>query len=106
MRTHIFLGIAGLVFVTVGCQNPVAPSSPDEVRPTLTPPHVNLQTGQSNRCRGEAISEVASTWPWPETHEDFPPPPGAVKLWLKILGPDAGVATVRELQDQACADGP
>jgi hypothetical protein len=29
---------------------------------------------------------------------DFPPPPGALALWIELFGPDIGVSSVRELQ--------
>lgn len=106
MQTQNFLAIAALVLFAASCRNPVAPPPGDDARPAVFPRAAHLQAGQSNRCRGEIISEVASDWPWPATREDFPPPPGAVKLWLEEIGPFLGVASVRELQEQFCAGGP
>lgn len=59
--------------------------------------------GPSNKCYGQIIRGIASTWPW--AHNDkiaFAPPPGAIALWLKEFGPLVGVSSVRELQILFC----
>ena len=59
--------------------------------------------GPSNRCYGAIASGIASTWPW--AHNDkvaFPPPPGALALWIREFGPEVGVSSVRELQVAFC----
>ena len=61
--------------------------------------------GPDNRCYGEIVSGITTTWPW--AHENrvaFPPPPGSLALWLQIFGPDLGVSTVRELQLLFCSE--
>jgi hypothetical protein len=61
------------------------------------------ETGPSNVCYGQIAAGIASTWPW--AHEDqvaFPPPPGAIALWLQIFGPQVGVSSVRDLQLLFC----
>ena len=61
------------------------------------------QTGPSNQCYGAIASGIASTWPWAhEGQMDFPPPPGALALWIKLFGPEVGVSSVRELQLLFC----
>ena len=62
------------------------------------------QTGPSNQCYGAISAGIASTWPW--AHEGqtfFPPPPGALKLWIEIFGPDLGISSVRDLQLLFCS---
>jgi hypothetical protein len=57
----------------------------------------------SNECYGAIASGIAATWPW--AHEGqmaFPPPPGAIRLWLELFGPAVGVSSVRELQILFC----
>jgi hypothetical protein len=57
----------------------------------------------SNQCYGAIASGIAATWPW--AHEGqmaFPPPPGAMALWLELFGPAIGVSSVRELQILFC----
>ena len=103
MRVQLTLGIAGLVLSVAGCQDVTAPK-PDARRAVVVP-GVNLQTGPSNQCRAEIVAGIASTWPWAhEGHEDFPPPPGAIALWIEQFGPDVGVSSVRELQEWFCSD--
>ena len=104
MPTRIACGLAGLALVIVGCQNITAPQQPDDSRPAITVRAPNLQTGPSNQCRGAAVSEFASDWPWPETRAMFPPPPGAIKLFIENFGPLGGFSSVRELQEFFCAD--
>ena len=61
------------------------------------------QTGPSNRCYGEISAGIASSWPWAhEGQTDFPPPPGALKLWIEVFGPQVGVSSVRDLQVLFC----
>ena len=61
------------------------------------------QTGPSNRCYGEIAAGIASTWPWAHAgHTDFPPPPGALNLWIELFGPAVGVSSVRDLQLMFC----
>ena len=60
--------------------------------------------GPDNRCYGEIVSGITTTWPW--AHENrvaFPPPPGSLALWLQIFGPDLGVSTVRDLRCSSAA---
>jgi hypothetical protein len=53
----------------------------------------------SNQCYGAIASGIAATWPWAHAGQmDFPPPPGALALWIELFGPDIGVSSVRELQ--------
>jgi hypothetical protein len=62
------------------------------------------QTGPNNRCYGQIAAGIASTWPW--AHDQrvaFPPPPGALALWLQIFGPQVGVSSVRDLQLLFCS---
>ena len=62
------------------------------------------QTGPSNQCYGEISAGIASTWPWAhEGRTDFPPPPGALKLWIELFGPEVGVSSVRDLQLLFCS---
>lgn len=61
------------------------------------------QTGPSNQCYGAIVAGIASTWPWAhEGRMDFPPPPGALALWIELFGPEVGVSSVRELQLLFC----
>jgi hypothetical protein len=63
------------------------------------------QKGPSNRCYGEIASGIASSWPWAHNDKvDFPPPPGALALWIQEFGPDVGISSVRELQLLFCTD--
>jgi hypothetical protein len=57
----------------------------------------------SNQCYGAIVSGIAATWPWAhEAQMDFPPPPGAIALWVELFGPDVGISSVRELQLLFC----
>ena len=105
MRTHHTLAIAGLALAVVGCQNPMAPPPANEDRPAVFPTDVNLQTGPANQCRGAFTSEFATDWPWPSTREQFPPPPGAIALFVKNFGPIGGFSSVREMQEFFCSLG-
>ena len=63
------------------------------------------QHGPSNRCYGEITSGIASTWPWAHNDKDaFPPPPGALALWIHEFGPDLGIESVRDLQILFCTE--
>ena len=60
--------------------------------------------GPDNRCYGQIAAGIASTWPWAhDGKSDFPPPPGALALWIREFGPDVGVSSVRQLQLLFCA---
>ena len=64
----------------------------------------HASAGPENKCYGEIASGIAATWPWAhEGHTAFPPPPGALALWLQEFGPSVGVSSVRELQLLFCA---
>ena len=55
------------------------------------------------RCYGQLVSGINTTWPWAHfDKEAFPPPPGAVALWVQLFGADIGVNSVRELQLYFC----
>jgi hypothetical protein len=57
------------------------------------------------RCYGQLVSGINTTWPWAHfDKEAFPPPPGAIALWVQLFGPDIGVNTVRELQLRFCGE--
>jgi hypothetical protein len=58
----------------------------------------------SAKCYGQIVAGIAATWPW--AHDDkiaFQPPPGAIALWIREFGPDAGVTSVRQLQVMFCS---
>ena len=58
----------------------------------------------SNRCYGAITAGIASTWPWAHDGKSaFPPPPGALALWLREFGPLVGVSSVRDLQLLFCS---
>ena len=57
-----------------------------------------------SKCAGQVVAGIAATWPW--AHNDkvaFPPPPGAIALWVREFGPDVGVSSVRQLQLLFCS---
>jgi len=57
------------------------------------------------RCYGQLVSGINTTWPWAHfDQEAFPPPPGAIALWVQLFGPDIGVNSVRELQLRFCGE--
>jgi hypothetical protein len=57
------------------------------------------------RCYGQLVSGINTTWPWAHfDKEAFPPPPGAIALWVQLFGPDIGVNSVRELQLRFCGE--
>jgi len=53
-----------------------------------------------NRCYGEIISGIASTWPYAVDKESFPPPPGALAKWIEEFL--EGEATARDVQELFC----
>lgn len=58
----------------------------------------------SSKCMGQIVAGIASTWPW--AHDDrvaFPPPPGAIALWIELIGPNVGISSVRDLQQLFCS---
>jgi hypothetical protein len=57
----------------------------------------------SNRCYGAIVAGIASTWPWAHDGKSaFPPPPGALALWVREFGPGLGISNVRDLQLLFC----
>jgi hypothetical protein len=63
----------------------------------------SAQDGASSKCYGQIVAGIASTWPWAhDGQNEFPPPPGAIRLWLQEFGPLVGVSSVRELQQLFC----
>ena len=57
----------------------------------------------SNRCYGAIAAGIASTWPWAHDGKSaFPPPPGALALWVREFGPGLGISSVRDLQHMFC----
>jgi hypothetical protein len=62
-------------------------------------------SGPGNKCYGQIVSAIASTWPW--AHDDkssFEPSPGSIALWIKTFGPDVGISSVRQLQVLFCTE--
>lgn len=65
----------------------------------------NAANGPSNRCYGQIVTGIASTWPWAhDAKSSFEPSPGSIALWIKLFGPDVGISTVRQLQLLFCAE--
>jgi hypothetical protein len=63
----------------------------------------SIPTPPTAACYGQITSGIASTWPWAHDGQSaFPPPPGALALWLEEFGPLVGVSTVRDLQLLFC----
>jgi hypothetical protein len=61
--------------------------------------------GPDNRCFGEIAAGIASTWPWAHNDKEaFPPPPGAIHLWIQEFGPEVGISSVRQLQLLFCSE--
>jgi hypothetical protein len=88
MRKRLIGGVAALAFAVS----------------TVSVGSAQAQTGPTNRCYGDISAGIAATWPW--AHEgqiDFPPPPGALDLWLELFGPEVGISSVRELQLLFCS---
>jgi hypothetical protein len=49
------------------------------------------------------VAGIASTWPWAHDGKSaFPPPPGALALWIREFGPGLGISNVRDLQLLFC----
>lgn len=103
--------IIGLAVAISGCErlptDPITEHSQPARAMTATAGarHDAIATGPANRCRGDSLSGIATTWPW--AHEDksaYAPPPGSIAIWLKVLGPSIGVSTVRELQAYYCSN--
>jgi hypothetical protein len=58
-----------------------------------------------NRCYDQIVSGINTTWPWAHfDKEAFPPPPGAIALWVQLFGPDIGADSVRGLQLAFCVE--
>jgi hypothetical protein len=55
----------------------------------------------ANACKGQFISDIASTWPYPETHTEFPPPPGSLALWIDIFS-EGDRQAFEALVNEAC----
>lgn len=69
-----------------------------------TPPGDPEADRVGSQCRGEIVSAIASTWPYPDSRgglEFFAPPPGALALWLQAFAPQ-GVSTVQEAMAFFC----
>ncbi|MDX1493824.1 MAG: hypothetical protein R3253_07195 [Longimicrobiales bacterium] len=69
-----------------------------------TPPGDPEAEQVGSQCRGQIISAIASTWPYPDSRgsaEFFAPPPGALALWLQAFAP-YGVTTVAEAMAFFC----
>jgi len=101
-----FLLMAGVVMlsIAVAARADAQTQGSTAATPTASQSNAPAQTGPSNQCYGAIISGIASTWPW--AHNDqtaFPPPPGAIALWLRLFGPLVGVSSVHELQLLFCA---
>lgn len=59
--------------------------------------------GPGAQCWGRITSGIANTWPWAHDGQTaFPPPKGAIALWLDIFGDQIGISTVHELQLLFC----
>jgi hypothetical protein len=103
MSIRTALCIATVVLSVASCQNPVTPEAAQDIGPAFAAVG-QQQTGPSNQCYGAIASGIASTWPW--AHNDkvaFPPPPGALALWVETFGPLVGISSVRELQTLFCS---
>jgi hypothetical protein len=104
MNIRTALGVATLaVLSTASCQSPAAPEAAQEIG-SVSAAVGQQQTGPNNQCYGAIAAGIASTWPW--AHNDkvaFPPPPGALALWVRTFGPSLGISSVRELQILFCS---
>ncbi len=99
MRVVTLLGITGLALFAA-CQDPMAPEQPvaDEVDAPVA-----VALSPDNKCYGQVVAGISSTWPWAHDNKaGFDPPKGAVAKWLEEFGPGLGISTVRELQILAC----
>lgn len=57
----------------------------------------------SSQCNGQVVAGIAATWPWAHNEKEaFPPPPGAIALWIQEFGPQVGISSVRQLQQLFC----
>lgn len=91
---------AVLLLGVVACQTVTGPTAPTEAGDQG--PDVAFAASPS-ACQGQIIAGIANTWPWAHDDRiDFPPPPGAIALWIQLFGPDAGISSVRELQALFC----
>jgi hypothetical protein len=104
MNIRTAFGLATLaVLSTASCQSPAAPEAAQDIG-SVSAAVGQPQTGPSNQCYGAITAGIASTWPW--AHNDkvaFPPPPGALALWVQVFGPSIGISSVRELQILFCS---
>ena len=94
MKIRHTLIAAALALSVVACQDLAGPAPADDTE--IQAPQAQ-QTGPANRCYGQIISGIASTWPWARNHVNFPPPPGSMALAVEITG-----LTVRQLQTLFC----
>jgi len=92
-----------LLLLGAACADSTLPTSPS---PTATVASAQVaQTGPSNRCYGDILAGIASTWPWAHDEQSsFAPPPGALALWVRDFGPGVGISSVRELQVLFCTE--
>ena len=103
MRIRTALGVVTVALLVAGCQDVIAPQPADVITPAFALSSADQQTGPSNTCYGQIASGIASTWPWAHNEKvAFPPPPGALALWLETFGPGLGISTVRDLQELFC----
>jgi hypothetical protein len=59
--------------------------------------------GPGAQCWGQITSGIANTWPWAHNGQTaFPPPKGAIALWLEEFGSQIGISNVHELQLLFC----
>ena len=80
----LFVAVAGVVMVSV------------MAKPAVADP--------SSQCNGQIVAGIAATWPWAHNDKEaFPPPPGAIALWIEEFGPFVGVSNVRDLQKLFCS---
>jgi len=99
---RIALGV-GLVLCLTSCEDPAGPTAAEDSGSTLALAAQAQQTGPSNRCYGQIVAGIAATWPWAHNNpQSFPPPPGALALWVRLIGPNVGISSVRELQTLFC----
>jgi hypothetical protein len=99
MRSGIAIGMMVVALSVAGCQDTMAPAFTEDASPAFAA----VQTGPDNKCYGQIIAGIASTWPYAhEDHASFAPPPGAIALWVRTFGPSVGISSVRELQLLFC----
>lgn len=104
MRCRTVVVCSCLILAAAGCQSEVSGPELAAENPAAIGSVAFIQhTGPSNRCYGDIVQGIASTWPWAHDDKiDFAPPPGAVELWVQTFGPGLGVSSVRELQQLFC----